>query len=198
MKKILVDYRKCVACKSCETACAVAHHPSGSLFGLVGDARTQVNVRVLGVEHEAFPVSCRHCDPAACLSACPAGAIIRDPASGAVVQHPDKCQACAMCAMVCPFDAISFKHTHRALPGREVAFKCDLCHQRLARGEAPACVEACHSGALVFRELEPAREQRAKAGLKVYLLGEEGEPALFALHRELRRRTFARRRGEPT
>lgn len=198
MKKILVDYRKCVACKSCETACAVAHHPSGNLFGLVGDARTQVNVRVLGVEHEAFPVSCRHCDPAACLSACPAGAIARDPDSGAVVQHPERCQACAMCAMVCPFDAISFKHTHRALPGREVAFKCDLCHQRLARGEAPACVAACHSGALVFRELEPAREQRAKAGLKVYLLGEAGEPALFALHRELRRRTFARRRGEPT
>ncbi|WP_225072623.1 4Fe-4S dicluster domain-containing protein [Desulfuromonas sp. CSMB_57] len=198
MKKILVDYRKCVACKSCETACAVAHHPSGNLFGLIGDARTQVNVRVLGVEHEAFPVSCRHCDPAACLSACPAGAIARDPDSGAVVQHPERCQACAMCAMVCPFDAISFKHTHRALPGREVAFKCDLCHQRLARGEAPACVAACHSGALVFRELEPAREQRAKAGLKVYLLGEAGEPALFALHRELRRRTFARRRGEPT
>lgn len=198
MKKILVDYRKCVACKSCETACAVAHHPSGNLFGLVGDARTQVNVRVLGVEHEAFPVSCRHCDPAACLSACPAGAIARDPDSGAVVQHPERCQACAMCAMVCPFDAISFKHTHRALPGREVAFKCDLCHQRLARGEAPACVAACHSGALVFCELEPAREQRAKAGLKVYLLGEAGEPALFALHRELRRRTFARRRGEPT
>ncbi|HBI15039.1 MAG TPA: carbon monoxide dehydrogenase [Desulfobulbaceae bacterium] len=198
MKKILVDYRKCVACKSCETACAVAHHPSGNLFGLVGDARTQVNVRVLGVEHEAFPVSCRHCDPAACLSACPAGAIARDPDSGAVVQHPERCQACAMCAMVCPFDAISFKHTHRALPGREVAFKCDLCHQRLARGEAPACVAACHSGALVFRELEPAREQRAKAGLKVYLLGEAGEPALYALHRELRRRTFARRRGEPT
>jgi carbon-monoxide dehydrogenase iron sulfur subunit len=198
MKKILVDYRKCVACKSCETACAVAHHPSGNLFGLVGDARTQVNVRVLGVEHEAFPVSCRHCDPAACLSACPAGAIARDPDSGAVVQHPERCQACAMCAMVCPFDAISFKHTHRALPGREVAFKCDLCHQRLARGEVPACVEACHSGALVFRELESAREQRAKAGLKVYLLGEAGEPALFALHRELRRRTFARRRGEPT
>lgn len=195
MKKILVDYRKCVACKSCETACAVAHHPSGNLFGLVGDARTQVNVRVLGVEHEAFPVSCRHCDPAACLSACPAGAIARDPDSGAVVQHPERCQACAMCAMVCPFDAISFKHTHRALPGREVAFKCDLCHQR---GEAPACVAACHSGALVFRELEPAREQRAKAGLKVYLLGETGEPALYALHRELRRRTFARRRGEPT
>ena len=79
MKKIFVDYRKCVACKSCEMACAVAHHPSGSLYGLVGDEKTQVNVRVLGVEHEAFPVSCRHCDPAACLTACPAGAIARDP-----------------------------------------------------------------------------------------------------------------------
>jgi carbon-monoxide dehydrogenase iron sulfur subunit len=196
MKKIFVDYRKCVACKSCEMACAVAHHPGGSLFALVGDSRTQVNVRVLGVEHEAFPVSCRHCDPAACLSACPAGAISRDPETGAVVQTPEKCQACAMCAMVCPFDAISFKHTHRALPGREVAYKCDLCHERLVRGEEPACEHASHTGALVFQESEPQREKRAAASLKVYLLGEGGEPPLFSMYRELRRRAYARRRME--
>ena len=196
MKKIFVDFRKCVACKSCETACAVAHHPSGSLYGLIGDARSQVNVRVLGVEHEAFPVSCRHCEPAACLAACPTGAIARDPETKAVVQTPEKCQACAMCAMVCPFDAISFKHTHRALPGREVAFKCDLCQPRLVRGESPACVLACHSGALIFKEAEAEREKRAVANLKIYLLGEGGEPPLFSMHRELRRKAFARRRTE--
>jgi carbon-monoxide dehydrogenase iron sulfur subunit len=65
-------------------------------YGLAGDGKTQVNVRVLGVEHEAFPVSCRHCDPAACLSACPSGALRRDGDTGAVVLDPEKCKACAM------------------------------------------------------------------------------------------------------
>jgi carbon-monoxide dehydrogenase iron sulfur subunit len=193
MKKIFVDYRKCVACKSCETACALVHHPTGSLGSLVGDGRTQVNVRVLGVEHEAFPVSCRHCDPAACLAACPSGALGRDPATGAVVLNPEYCKACAMCAMVCPFDAIGFKVTHRSPFGRETAYKCDLCYEKLGRGEGPACVSACHSGALVFREAEPLREKRAVHNLKVYLLGEGGEPPLFSLYRELRRKAFARR-----
>jgi carbon-monoxide dehydrogenase iron sulfur subunit len=163
-------------------------------YGLAGDGKTQVNVRVLRVEHEAFPVSCRHCDPAACLSACPSGALRRDGDTGAVVLDPEKCKACAMCAMVCPFDAISFKVVHRSPAGRETAYKCDLCHEDLKEGRAPACVSACHSGALVFRESEPLREHRAVENLKVYLLGEDGEPLLFSLYRELRRKAFARRR----
>ena len=64
MKRIFVDYKKCLACKACETACAVQNHPAQNLIAALGDSRTQVNVRVLGVEHEAFPLSCRHCDPA--------------------------------------------------------------------------------------------------------------------------------------
>jgi carbon-monoxide dehydrogenase iron sulfur subunit len=96
--------------------------------------------------------------------------------------------------MVCPFDAISFKVVHRSPAGRETAYKCDLCHEDLKEGRAPACVSACHSGALVFRESEPLREHRAVENLKVYLLGEDGEPLLFSLYRELRRKAFARRR----
>ena len=196
MKKIFVDYKKCVACKGCEIACAIQQHPSHSLYALVGDKKTQVNVRVLGVEHEAFPVSCRHCDPAMCLDACPSGAISRDPKTSAVVLNPDICKACAMCAMVCPFDAVSFKQTHRARYGRTVAYKCDLCHERLQEGLNPACVDACHSNALVFKESDELSNQRAVQNLKVYLLGEGGEPPLFSLYRELRRKEFARRRSD--
>jgi carbon-monoxide dehydrogenase iron sulfur subunit len=196
MKKIFVDYQKCLACKACETACAIEHHPSHSLNSLVGDQRTEVNVRVLGVEHEAFPVSCRHCDPAACMDACPSGAISRDRETRAVILHPEWCKACAMCAMVCSFDAISFKQTHRSSYGRDVAHKCNLCSERQKAGQAPACVEACHSKALVFKESDRMRDERAVKSLKVYLLGEGGEPPLFALYRELRRKGFARHRDE--
>lgn len=196
MKKLFVDYKKCLACKACETACAVEHHPSGTLFGALGDSKTQINVRVLGVEHEAFPLSCRHCDPADCLNACPSGAISRDPVSGAVLLNPDLCKACAMCAMVCPFDAIAFKQTHRARYGRDVAYKCDLCNDRIKAGGEPACVEACHSGALVYGEFDRIRHGRAVSGLKTYLLGQnDAMPPLVELFRELRRKECQRRRG---
>lgn len=195
MKRIFVDYKKCLACKACETACAVEHHPDRNLFAMLGDRKTQVNVRVLGVEHESFPLSCRHCDPAECLNACPSGAISRDSESGAVLLEAPLCKACAMCAMVCPFDAISFKVTHRSPYGRDVAYKCDLCNDRIKAGGIPACVAACHSGALVYEECDAARNKRAAKSLRHYLLGEEGLPPLVELFRDLRCREFARRRG---
>jgi anaerobic carbon-monoxide dehydrogenase iron sulfur subunit len=196
MKRVFVDYKKCLACKGCESACAVEHHPGRNLFAALGDRRTEINVRVLGVEHEAFPLSCRHCDPAACLDACPSGAISRDALSGAVLLDPDRCKACAMCAMVCPFDAIAFKETHRASFGRDVAHKCDLCQERTKGGREPACVAACHSGALVYGELEGIRKARGLTGLKSYLLGQnDAMPPLVELFRELRRKEALRRRG---
>jgi carbon-monoxide dehydrogenase iron sulfur subunit len=195
MKRIFVDYKKCLACKACETACAVEHHPARNLLGALGDRKTQVNVRVLGIEHESFPLSCRHCDPADCLNACPSGAISRDAESGAVLLDAAMCKACAMCAMVCPFDAISFKVTHRSCYGRDVAYKCDLCNDRVKAGGKPACVEACHSGALVYADYDVNRAKRASKSLRTYLLGGEGLPPGFELFRELRRKEFARRRG---
>ncbi|MDR3578353.1 MAG: 4Fe-4S dicluster domain-containing protein [Oryzomonas sp.] len=195
MKRIFVQYKKCLACKACETACAVEHHPAGSLAAALGDRKTQVNVRVLGIEHESFPLSCRHCDPADCLDACPSGAISRDAESGAILLDAAMCKACAMCAMVCPFDAISFKATHRSCYDRDVAYKCDLCNERVKAGRKPACVEACHSGALVYADYDANRLKQASKSLRAYLLGEEGLPPQLELFRELRRKEFARRRG---
>jgi len=42
MKRIFVDYKKCLACKACETACAVEHHPGGTLLAALGDRKTEV------------------------------------------------------------------------------------------------------------------------------------------------------------
>ena len=195
MKRIFVDYKKCLACKACETACAVQHHPGNNLIGALGDRKTQINVRVLGIEHEAFPLSCRHCDPADCLNACPSGALSRDPETCAVLLESTKCKACAMCAMVCTFDAISFKVTHRSCYGRDVAYKCDLCNDLVKKGGEPACVQACHSGALVYAEYEAVRGPRAAKNLRTYLLGDAGVPPHVELYRELQRKMHARRRG---
>jgi anaerobic carbon-monoxide dehydrogenase iron sulfur subunit len=194
MKKMIVDYKKCLACKACETACAVEHHPSRNLFGALGDTKTQINVRVLGVEHEAFPHSCRHCDPADCLAACLSGAITRDQESGAILLNQDLCKPCARCAKVCPFDVIAFKETHRSRHGRKLAYKCDLCNDRIKAGGEPACVEACQSGALVYGDFDGIRSDQTASGMKCYLPGEhEAMPPLVELFIDLRRKKCERR-----
>jgi len=42
MKKIFVNYERCVACKACEINCAVAHHPAKNLCGMVGDEKQRL------------------------------------------------------------------------------------------------------------------------------------------------------------
>ena len=195
MKSIFVDNKKCLACKACETACAIQHHPSRSLMHAVGDRKTEINVRVLGVGHEASPILCRQCDPADCLNACPSGAFSRDPESGAILIDPALCTACAVCAMVCKFDAISFKVTHRSRSNRDVAYKCDLCNDRVKKGGKPACVLACHSGALVYAEYDSVRGYRAAGNRKTNLPGDADVPSHVGLFLEMRRKEFSRRKG---
>jgi carbon-monoxide dehydrogenase iron sulfur subunit len=65
----------------------------------------------------------------------------------------NKCITCAMCAIVCPFDALRY-HPIPSLPlQKAVAVKCDQCIDRQRNSKIPACVEACKVGALVFGEI---------------------------------------------
>ena len=81
------------------------------------------------------------------------GAIRRDAEHGVVLIDETKCIACAMCAMVCPFDVITYYPIAGSGPDRAVAVKCDGCIERLRADSIPACVEACKVGALEFGEL---------------------------------------------
>lgn len=82
------------------------------------------------------PVVCEHCANPMCLKSCPAGAIIRDEHTGAVIIDQQKCVACGICAGYCPLGMIHLS------PDTGKAFKCDLC------GGNPECVRACPAGAL--------------------------------------------------
>lgn len=157
MKTVFVHPERCIGCKQCEAACAVAHSQSKNLFWSIFE--TPIPKPLIHAEpglrlNTSFPNKCRHCDPAPCISACPTNAIHRaQDFSEIVLIDAGKCIACGMCAMVCPFDVITY-HASAAAPQKTlVAIKCDHCIDRQRQGQIPACVEACKVRALEFGEI---------------------------------------------
>jgi carbon-monoxide dehydrogenase iron sulfur subunit len=154
MKTVFINPERCIGCLQCELACAVEHSASKDetlAFLETPVPRKRVHVQAGPVPTFAFPNRCRHCDPAPCLQVCPTGAIYQDPAHALVLIDEKKCIGCAMCAVVCPFDVLTF-HPLAGSP-TPVAVKCDGCVERVGQGDTPACVEVCKVDALVFGEL---------------------------------------------
>jgi len=142
---IWVEVSKCLACKSCEFACAVAHSKSKTVHGAIReDPLPESRVSLVAVEDLAIPLQCRHCEDAPCVSICPTNALEKTEAEGPVLIDVERCIGCKFCIAVCPFGVITLSREGKA------ALKCDLCIDRLKEGEQPACVEACHTGALRF------------------------------------------------
>lgn len=98
------------------------------------------------------------------MQVCPSGAISRsDDLSEIVLIDGNKCIHCGMCAMVCPFDVITYGRTWTVRLRRDVAIKCDHCIDRQREGRIPACAEACKVEALQFGEInELVKAARAR------------------------------------
>jgi len=157
MRTVFINPEQCIGCLHCEIACAVEHSVSkdmASAFLETPVPRKRIHVEAGPVATTAFPNRCRHCDPAPCQRVCPTGAITRETGEGVVLVDAGRCIGCAMCAVVCPFDVLTF-HPLADGPGPDtaVAVKCDGCIDRVRRGEVPACVESCKVDALVYGEI---------------------------------------------
>lgn len=154
-KAIFVRLERCLACKTCETACAVEHSQSKSLFGaLMEDPRPRPRARVRAAGAYSYAGRCQHCEDAPCIAACRTGVIARDPATGEVVLDHDRCVGCWKCLKVCPFGAVSPE------PSERKAYICDDCPERTAQGLDPACVSSCPTRALVFATPDDLAAQR--------------------------------------
>ena len=157
MRTVFVNPERCIGCLQCEVACAVEHSASQDLALAFLERplpRKRVHVDAGPVPDTAYPNKCRHCNPAPCQRVCPTGAIRRDASGDLVLIDAKRCIGCAMCAVVCPFDVLTFHPMTGAIsPEALVAVKCDGCEQRVGRGEVPACVESCKVDALVYGEI---------------------------------------------
>jgi len=98
---------------------------------------------------------CKHCTSAACLDACPTGALFRTE-FGTVVVQQDICNGCGYCVPACPFGVID----QRKDDGR--VWKCTLCYDRLRDDMEPACAQACPTHSIQFGELDELRERAEK------------------------------------
>jgi formate dehydrogenase iron-sulfur subunit len=148
-----VDLDACSGCKACVTAC---HNLNGleedemwRSVGLLHGGATELPV----IQH--VTTACHHCLEPACLNGCPVLAYEKDPVTGIVHHLDDQCIGCQYCILQCPYDVPKYSRQ------KGIVRKCDMCHDRLAVGEAPACVGACPNQAIRIKlvSLDSVREE---------------------------------------
>jgi len=134
------DMTKCIGCKCCVVAC---NEQNGN--------PAEINWRRVGeIEGGWYPqtqrlhlsMGCNHCIEPTCLEGCPVDAYSKDPATGVVLHSAETCIGCQYCTWNCSYGVPQYN------PERGVVGKCDMCHNRLDEGRAPACVGACPEGAI--------------------------------------------------
>lgn len=169
MKRIVADPNRCLACRACELACALAHAETDDLVEALFEQGEKPRIYIEGAGELAVPLQCRHCEDAPCVRVCPSGALSRPNDAEPVVVRQEKCIGCEYCVEACPFGVIQVSADKR------VVIKCDLCAKRQAEGLEPACVNACPVGALAFEEADRgAKRARARTAAQAAAAAREG------------------------
>jgi len=141
------DPQKCTGCQLCEYIC------SYTKTGVFNTYRSRIRT-VRANEVLIMAVSCRTCENASCLIACPREALSQDPATGIIRVDENRCNGCAWCVEACSFGAISVN------PETKLAEICNLCEDQ---ADGPQCVKWCPKEALKLTTPEQrAQEARHK------------------------------------
>jgi Fe-S-cluster-containing dehydrogenase component/DMSO reductase anchor subunit len=137
-----VDLDACTGCQACVTGC---HSMNGLDDGETWrDVGVLFGGTVLEPMQQTITTACHHCVDPACMNGCPVNAYDKDAVTGIVHHLDDQCIGCQYCIWKCPYDVPKYSKK------RGIVRKCDMCSNRLAVGEAPACVQACPNEAITI------------------------------------------------
>lgn len=198
---MIIDTQKCrqaQGCTQCAEACNQAHNipsfsnpahqvkwiwqePFEQLF-----SPSQTQYLQSNLQDEQVPVLCNHCDDPPCVRVCPTGATWKREEDGIVMMDWHRCIGCRYCMAACPYGSRSFNWVdprpsiaklNPDFPTRTkgVVEKCTFCPERLAKGQLPACVEACPEKAMVFGDLNDPESDVRKALASGYALRRKPE-----------------------
>lgn len=150
---ILYDSTRCVACQSCEYACAEQNNlpePDESVKAGVVRKTNETRATAVSLYNTSkgeVPVKrqCMHCNDPACASACLTRAMYKTH-EAPVIWREDKCMGCRFCMVSCPFDMPKFEY--KSTNPRII--KCTMCYDLIKDGGVPACVDNCPAEAIVF------------------------------------------------
>lgn len=170
-----VDLDSCSGCKACVVAC---HSMNGleddEVWRRVGTVTTGSDESVLATEtpSQSSPApanaglqhvttACHHCEDPGCLKGCPVKAYDKDPVTGIVRHLDDQCIGCMYCTMMCPYEVPQYSKR------LGIVRKCDMCHQRLSVGEAPACVQSCPNEAIAITTVSTSSAEVASDSSRI-------------------------------
>jgi len=151
------NQERCTGCYTCSIACKDWNNIPAGL----------VNWRkIKKVEEGKFPdlflaylsTACNHCVNPPCIKACPTEAIVKRELDGIVVVDRERCigkkECGSKCLKVCPWNVPQFSSEINAKMQ-----KCDLCLDRLEKGQQTICVEACPMYALDVGTIDKLQEK---------------------------------------
>jgi formate dehydrogenase beta subunit len=180
----LFDTGKCTGCRGCQLACKQWNNLPAKQTENWGSYQNpptlQPNTYLImrfqetsddkGVKWFFRHDACMHCADAACVKACPTGALYYSEFK-TVGKDLEKCIGCKNCVANCPFEVPKYDGVANKV------FKCDMCESRIANTLPPACVKACPTGALKFGEkqhmLKMAAERVNELGGDANLYGDK-------------------------
>ena len=176
---LLYDSTLCIGCRACQAACKQVNgmpidvpevfeewNADGTwdtAVSLSGDTLTVIQVYQHGTMAEkdraedgyAFiKRQCMHCTDASCISVCPVSAMTKDPVTGVVSHHPDRCIGCRYCVLACPFGVPRYEFDD---PFGQIQ-KCQLC-TNVPGQDIPACADVCPTGATLYGPTQDLQEE---------------------------------------
>lgn len=138
---IFADPVKCTGCGVCQLICALSRD---NIF----DPKYS-RIRILQLHRIMnVAVTCRFCEDAPCVAACPRDALKQSKETGVIEVIEDKCDGCRWCIEACEHGAITMK------PNGEAVMICDLCGE-----DEPQCLEWCPEGAISLVTDKEANEK---------------------------------------